>query len=153
MNDATLQFTRADYLRVLAEVGMTHEQVLAMTENTNDQMPMPTGFDFLHLAPSPIAGTGLFTTKAMTPGAVIGPARINGKRTPLGRYANHSPWPNTEFHPLANGDMESVALCLIPVGGEILNDYRQGAKLWGAEFDAQEVSKTLRERQSYESLG
>lgn len=152
MNDVTLQFIRADYLRVLAETSMTHEQVLAMTENTHDLTALPPGFEHLHLAQSPIGGQGVFTGRQLDKGDVIGPARIDNKRTQLGRYANHSPWPNTAFRLLSNGDLDSVALCAIPAGGEVLNNYRQGAYLWGAQFDPHEVAKTMRDWHQWREL-
>lgn len=141
-----IQFMRADFERVLAETGLSAAQVQSMTENSHDQMPMPLGYEHLRVAPSLLQGLGLFTDAAFVSGQALGPARIAGNRTPLGRYANHSPWPNTEFLLLKNGDLNSVALRDIPVGAEILNDYRQGARLWGATFNPEEVALTLQER-------
>ncbi|MBG9389330.1 SET domain-containing protein-lysine N-methyltransferase [Caenimonas aquaedulcis] len=141
-----LEIIRRDYLRVLAEVGWDAERVAAVVHNTADQCPMPPGYEHLRLAPSPIQGQGLFTDRAIESGEVIGPARIDGKRTWLGRYANHSPWPNTEFRLLENGDLEWVALEDIAPGAEILNNYRQGASIWGAKFNPEEVARTMTER-------
>ncbi len=117
-----------------------------LTEHRDDQAPLPAGFEHLALKPSTIEGMGLFTSKAMAPGAIVGPARIDGKRTPLGRFANHSPWPNAMFRLLPNGGLESVAVRPIPAGGEILNDYRQGAHLFGVRFNLDEMGRTFRQR-------
>lgn len=144
-----LEIIRADYPRMLAEVGFDPDKVTAMVRNTVDQCPMPAGFEYLRLAPSPIEGQGLFTDRTIQAGEIIGPARIAGKRTPLGRYANHSPWPNTEFRQLPSGDLESIALRPIPEGAAVLNNYRQGAWLNGVTFNDAEMKRTLhlRERQ------
>ena len=149
MSKTLLGIVRADYLRVLAEISADPDRVAAVVQNTADQCPMPVGFEHLQLASSPIEGRGLFTDQAIQAGEIIGPARIAGKRTPLGRYANHSPWPNTEFRLLDSGDLESIALRPIPKGGEVLNNYRQGAWLNGMVFNDVEMRKTLelRERQ------
>jgi len=147
-----LEIIRADYPRMLAEVGFDPDKVTAMVRNTADQCPMPAGFEHLRLAPSPIEGQGLFTDRTIQAGEIIGPARIAGKRTPLGRYANHSPWPNTEFRPLPSGDLESIALWPIPEGAEVLNNYRQGAWLCGATFNEAEMMRTqeIRNRQFHD---
>lgn len=146
MNHRLLEIIRADYLRVLVEVGWDAEMVAAVVHNTADQRPMPSGYEYLRLAPSAIEGLGLFTERAFEAGEVIGPARIAGKRTWLGRFANHSPWPNTEFRRLGD-DLESIALVPIPAGAEILNNYRQGALLAGATFSDAEMQRTILERE------
>lgn len=114
MNQTThpelLEILRIDYQRVLAEIGMKPEQVRAMVENESDQMPMPPGFEHLEMRPSPIQGRGMFTTKNFTKGQRIGPGNVGGMRTPLGRYMNHSPWPNTEFRVLPDGGIDAYAL-------------------------------------------
>jgi hypothetical protein len=144
---------RADYWRVLAETGTTVEMVRTRVLNPDTQIPMPPGFEFLEVRPSPIEGMGLFTTKAIAQGEVIGPAVIAGRRTPLGRYANHSPCPNTAFRVLPNGDSVSFALRDIPAHHEVLNNYRQGAHLCGSHFEPVEIAKTLELRAQTLSLG
>lgn len=135
-----------DYTRVFVETGLCPDWAERRTRETEDQCPMPEGYEHLRIDPSAIHGVGLFTDRPIAAGDAIGPARISGKRTPLGRYANHSPWANTEFRLLENGDLESVALCDMPAGAEILNNYRQGAKLWGAKFNQDEQQRTVIER-------
>lgn len=135
-----------DYARVFVETELCPKWAERRTREMEDQCPMPEGFEHLRITSSTIHGVGLFTDRPIAAGEVIGPARISGKRTPLGRYANHSPWANTEFRLLENGDLESVALCDMPAGAEILNNYRQGARLWGAEFRQDEQARTVIER-------
>jgi len=133
---------RSDYLKVLEETGKSHKWVRSVSENPEDQTDFPEGYAHLVIKPSGIEGMGLFTEKAIKSGEVIGPARIAGKRTPLGRYANHSPRKNTEFLLLTNGDLDSIATEDIPVGAEILNDYRQGAQLSGITLN--DSSRTIK---------
>lgn len=133
---------REDFARFLVEAGLSHEQVHEASHNEADQTGMPAGFDHLTLGTSRIEGSGLFTRIEIPAGAVIGPARIGEKRTPLGRFLNHSPWPNAAFRQRSNGDLEAVALCRIPAGAEIVNDYRQALALLGAQLIPAEVEKT-----------
>lgn len=135
-----------DYLRVLAEVGKSHQWVLCASQNTTDQCALPEGFSNLWVLPSPIEGLGVFTSTFIKIGEVVGPARLNSKRTWLGRYVNHSPTPNSAFKLLPNGDLETVALCDIQEGTEILNDYRVGAQLAGEVLNPNEVAITLAQR-------
>ena len=136
---------RADYLRVLAETGMTHDRVRAITENTANQVEMPVGFSNLSVGPSEIDGLGVFSDRAIAIGEVIGPARIDGMRTLLGRYVNHSPAPNAEYF-LDGENLAAVAIRPIAAHEEVLYDYRIGAALWGAKIDQAEVQKTLAAR-------
>lgn len=148
MSTTLLKIIQGDYLRMLAEVGLTPSEVDVMVNNPATQGPMPAGFEYLRLAASPIEGQGVFTDRHIEAGEVIGPARIGSKRTWLGRYANHSPWPNTEFRLLPSGDLDSIALRAIPAGTEVLNNYRQGAWINGLTFNEAEVLKTMEQRES-----
>lgn len=126
---------RADYARFLAEYGLSPEWVAAVSSNPDDQIPMPDGFDKIAPGDSAIHGLGMFATVPIDQGAVIAPARIAGKRTPAGRYTNHSPQPNAEFIRLSDdrdGDLNLVALRAIAEGAEVLIDYRQACSVNGA---------------------
>lgn len=56
--------------------------------------PVDGGF---YLADSPINGTGVFSSRRVLAGEIIGPSLHNGKKTQLGRYVNHSGYPNTTY--------------------------------------------------------
>lgn len=126
-----LEKIRDDYQQFLIEYRFAPGHVKILVENETDQIPMPPGFDKLERRPSLIEGEGLFAKVDMSPGELIAPARINKKRTPAGRYTNHSPTPNTYFSPLANGDLDLMALYKINAGDEVTLDYRQAGKVNG----------------------
>ena len=68
-------------------------------------------------------GKGLFALRDFDAGEVICPGRIDGKRTPAGRYINHSSHPNTGTGKVGD-DIEAVALRQIFANEEIVIDYR-----------------------------
>lgn len=126
------QEDRDDFARAVAELGFTPEQVRQIAENTDDLIPFPAGSYKIRLSGSPIEGKGLFATSDIAPGETIAPGRIDGRRTPAGRYTNHAKVPNARFQ-LVNdrGDMSLVAIAPIAGsrggqdGDEITVDYRQ----------------------------
>lgn len=119
------QIARDDYAQFLAEAGLTQELVTRLVENEADQVPMPRAFDALELHESPIAGLGMFATRDIAAGDTIAPARIDGMRTPAGRYINHSPQANAVFVQASGGDLLARAARAIRSGEEVTIDYRQ----------------------------
>jgi hypothetical protein len=128
----------SDFKNVIASFGMTEELVHAISVDESDLIDMPVGQgEKIMLRPSPIHGTGVFASSPIEPFEVIGPALLNGHRTPIGRYANHSSDPNSFFVKNDNGDIYMMALKRISGcrggfdGEEITLDYYQGLKLNG----------------------
>jgi hypothetical protein len=128
----------SDFKNVIASFGMTEELVHAISVDESDLIDMPIGQgEKIMLRPSPIHGTGVFASSPIEPFEVIGPALLNGHRTPIGRYANHSSDPNSFFVKNDNGDIYMMALKRISGcrggfdGEEITLDYYQGLKLNG----------------------
>ena len=125
----------ADYYLAIAEYGFDHETVRKQTENLEDQIPMPYGDYKFMIANSRIDGKGVFATGNIAEGEVIAPARIGGKRTPVGRYTNHSKNINAIMVLRDNGDIDLVAKKAITgcqggnLGEEITIDYRQAISL------------------------
>lgn len=127
---------RADFAHVVKAAGFDEVTVRAQSENQDDQIPMPDGFARVTVRPSPIEGQGIFLSYPAEANELIGPARINGLRTPLGRYTNHSRTPNAVF--VKHGDdiylyaLRRIAGC---TGGnqgeEVTVDYRQALALSG----------------------
>jgi hypothetical protein len=149
----SIAVARHDYGRFLAEFGFEEQRVLAAVSNPADQVPMPDGFKKLCLGASEISGLGMLAAADIAGGELIAPARLDGMRTPAGRYTNHSHDPNAEFQraPSAvqpSGDLIMVALRSIKAGEEVLIDYRQAGRVngWMVSIDPVEVETTRRER-------
>ena len=125
----------ADYYLAIAEYGFDHETVRKQTENMDDQIPMPFGNYKMMIANSRIDGKGVFATGNIAQGEVIAPARIDGKRTPVGRYSNHAKNANGIMVLRDNGNIDLVANKAINgcqggnLGEEITIDYRQALNL------------------------
>lgn len=129
---------REDFLRVVTAAGFTPETVRAQSEATHDLIPMPPAYEgAVTVRESAIEGRGVFASAPIDEGAVIGPARWYGMRTPIGRYTNHHPNPNAMFHVDHMGNVWAVALRPIrgcaggDSGEEITVDYRQVLALHG----------------------
>lgn len=139
--EAAYEADRADYLAMLHDTGFDHATAREQSENESDQRPFPFGAWRVKTGASAIEGTGLFATAPIFAGELIAPARIDGKRTPAGRYTNHSKSPNAEMVILPNGDIDLMALQ--PIAGchggqdgeEITIDYRQALALSGIKSE------------------
>lgn len=127
-----------DYKNIIKEVGLTEKDVRTQTEHEGDQVPMPHGDYKMMVSDSPIEGKGVFATANIKNGEIIGPALINNKRTPIGRYANHAAQPNAEMK-LFGKDVYIVATKDMVgckggfVGDEITTDYRKTLNLRGVK--------------------
>lgn len=125
---------RRDFNQCLKELNVSHEMVKIQSENEGDQIPMPSGAYKFQVGQSQIHGKGVFSTATISSDEIIGPARLDGKRTPLGRYTNHSADPNAEMI-LMNGDIYLKATKLIEgykggqLGSEITVNYRKSVHL------------------------
>lgn len=126
---------REDFLAAIKEIGIDAATVWQLSQNSTDLADLPSdGYKFV-VSNSPISGRGVFASANIRPGEVIGPARIvvSGKlkRTPLGRYVNHSKTPNASFADVGDGVLKAVATRPIfgsrggLLGDEITLDYRQ----------------------------
>ncbi len=131
---ARAQRDREDYSRFLVEYGLTQEYVSLLVENELDQIQMPHGIDTLVRGASLIAGYGMFARDALSDGDLIAPVRIDDKRTPAGRFINHSVNPNCRFVAMPNGDLMAYACKSIGMGDEVTVDYRQAMQVNGAGF-------------------
>jgi quercetin dioxygenase-like cupin family protein len=126
---------KEDYFKAIGEFNLFEYDVRETSENTADQIPMPFGSYKFTVGDSKIEGKGVLATGNIETGEVIGPARINNMRTPLGRYTNHAKEPNAKMVLKENGDIDLIALSFITgcqggqVGEEITVDYRQVLRL------------------------
>lgn len=129
---------REDFAAFVEESKWTVEEVRELSEALDDQIPMPSPWSStLQVLESPIEGKGLFTSSPINAGSVIAPARIDGKRTPAGRFVNHSRTPNAKMLDAGAGLIVVVALRDIAgchggdPGEEITVDYRQAITVGG----------------------
>lgn len=124
-----------EFNAMVQELGFSPELVRTQSENTLDQIPMPMGSWRFKVSDSKIEGKGIFATADMVEGDVVGPARRNGFRTPLGRFTNHSDEPNAAMIRVMDDEIVLVALGDIrgckggQNGDEITIDYRQALTL------------------------
>lgn len=118
---------RKDFALFLSQMGMSQPQMDAVVQIESDLIPMPDGFA-VELRDSPIHGQGLFALRDFALGEVICPGRLDGKRTPAGRFINHSTQPNAE--PVKAGDdIHARALRALVAGEEILINYRDSMRV------------------------
>ncbi|WP_180008211.1 SET domain-containing protein-lysine N-methyltransferase [Acinetobacter sp. YH12238] len=130
------QHNRNDYAQVLKEFGFDADTARQQAEDESDQIDMPNVFKaVIQVRDSNIEGKGLFLSWHIAAGQIIAPARIAGKRTPAGRYVNHSMNPNCKYVADENGDIYLVSLRDIDgckggsKGEELTVDYRQALTL------------------------
>ncbi len=134
-----------DYYKAIEEIGFDHDTVREQSLNEDDQMPFPVGSYSVQISQSPIDGKGMFATASFSKEELIVPARVGGKRTPAGRYVNHSKNPNCYFivNEL-NGDIflkakKSIKGCQGgKLGDELTVDYRQASGLQNGDKLCQE---------------
>jgi len=121
------QRARLDFGLFLHQIGMTQSQMDDVVTIESDLISMPDGHA-VELRDSPIHGKGLFAIAAFAPGETVCPGRIDQRRTPGGRFINHSPKPNIE--PIKVGDdIYAVAIGYIAPNDELLVDYRTSVKV------------------------
>lgn len=117
-----------DYLKTerslddaLNALGTTHEQMEKESLNLDDIVEFSDESFFV--AESTIHGKGVFANREFKKGEYITLARIDGKRTPAGRFANHSSKPNCAMLMIENTDVQMVALRDIDEREELTVDY------------------------------
>ena len=114
---------RTDYKQFLLEVGITESVARQISENLDDQL-IDYQLQDVEIRPSSLQGNGVFALRDFDVGEEIGVARIDEKRTPIGRYTNHSPDPNCEGF-LCDNCTIVKAIKPIKAGEEMLCDYRK----------------------------
>jgi hypothetical protein len=120
----------AAYLNMLEGLGVTEEAVRRLSVDDTDLIPFPFGCYKVKVGRSQIEGKGLIATADIEAGELIGPASIEGRRTPAGRYTNHSDTPNAKMVETQPGLIDLVASRFIAGsfggedGEEVTVDYR-----------------------------
>ena len=125
------EIDRQDYKQMLIDLNVTHEQVLQASEVEDNCIPFSLDINHLKVTNSNIQGKGLFAQSPIKEGDIIAPASFNNeKRTPAGRYTNHSINPNAKAI-IIDGNVYLEAIRDIngchggDSGEEITLDYRQ----------------------------
>lgn len=122
-----IESARADYQLFLEQLGVDQDTMDAIVTIESDLIDMPEGHD-VELKESPVHGLGMFATRYFFAGEVICPGRLDEKRTPAGRYINHSYDANVLPYKV-NDDIYVIALKDVPAGGELLVDYRASMRV------------------------
>lgn len=122
-HERRIENDRLDYQLAIAELGFTHEEVLAVSRGVDDLVNF--GCELVFTAPSQREGTGLFAAQEFKGGDKIAVASTGGMRTDAGRFTNHSAVPNAIMEAGENGTIYLVAKTFIPRLTEVLVDYRQ----------------------------
>lgn len=121
-----IEQARADYDLFLRQWGID-QQTMDQIVHHDDLISMSPAWE-VEVRCSPIHGQGLFALAHFESRELICPGRIDGHRTPAGRYINHSPIPNATGV-LIGQDIAAVALTAIQPGEEILINYRESMRL------------------------
>jgi hypothetical protein len=118
----------ADFFALLESRGFDPEVFERISANCEDQRDYPEPAQ-ARLGNSSIQGMGVFATTDFSEGEVVAPARVEGKRTPAGRYTNHAKSPNAVMVLRENGDIDLAATQPILEGEEVTVNYRQVLEL------------------------
>lgn len=125
-----LDLDTSGFQGLLREYGMTEDEYRAKAE-TAEFDPFPIGEYKVKIGTSELAGKGLICTSSLQTAEIICPAFIAGRRTPAGRFTNHSDQANAlvvreggNIYLVATRDIRGcTGGC---DGEEITIDYRQG---------------------------
>lgn len=125
---------RVDFDKMVEEIGVSKEEIERQSHDMSDAIDLPMANYKFQTGNSPIQGKGVFATTFIHAGEVIGPARLDGKRTILGRGINHSPNPNcvmvnsgTDLWITAIEDIKGQVGSQL--GDELTLDYRQARRI------------------------
>lgn len=111
---------REDYNSMLLGYGLDDNLV---KEDMEKHEVVKLESKYFQIEDSGISGKGLFTKKSIKAGTYIGDAISNGIKTTLGRYVNHSMYPNIYYN--FNEDKIGVyTLYDLEKGTELTSDYR-----------------------------
>jgi hypothetical protein len=118
----------ADFFAFLESRGFDPEVFERISANREDQRDFPEPAP-VRIGKSSIQGVGVFATTDFSEGEIVAPALFEGKRTPAGRYTNHSKSPNAAMGLRENGDIDLTATQPISAGEEVTVNYRQVLEL------------------------
>lgn len=114
-------YEELDYFNMVKELGLNESQIRIESENEADMIF--DSIDGVETKESAIEGTGCFASRRFKEGESVGDARLDEKRTLLGRYTNHSGTPNLDIKINADS-VEFLAKKDIKEGEELTIDYK-----------------------------
>jgi hypothetical protein len=115
------QNAKQSFLQFLTESKLLENDVRDQSENEPYEEIQS---DSYYIAESPIEGKGIFSSVPFRCGEIIGPMVINGIKTQLGRYTNHSGYPNAIY----NGE-NMMTIRAIETGQEITTCYQMSPRI------------------------
>jgi len=144
------QRDRDAYSGFLSTFNLDEKIVRAQSENETDLTALPEAFKARVMVRDSfidLKGKGVFLSAGVKAYELIGPARIDGLRTPIGRYVNHSDRPNCYFSERENGNIYLMAKRPITgcmggeLGEELTVDYRQALLIHVRNLIKEEVAQ------------
>ena len=122
-----IQKAKIDFDAFLHQTGLTQNEMDSIVHIESDLIEMPSNID-VELRDSMIHGKGLFALRDFKVGQIVCPGRLNGKRTPGGRFINHSCFSNITPKKFGD-DIYAVATQKIFAGEELLVNYRTSIRV------------------------
>jgi len=122
-----VQKAKIDFDAFLHQTGLTKSEMDSIVHIESDLIEMPPNVD-VELRDSIIHGKGLFALRDFKIGQIVCPGRLNGKRTPGGRFINHSCFSNVAPKKFGD-DIYAVATQKIIAGDELLVNYRTSVRV------------------------
>lgn len=113
--------SNSSFLEFLSVNNLTAESVREESETEPYQAIESNAF---YVSSSDIEGKGVFSSIGVSAGEIIGPMVLDGAKTQLGRYVNHSGYPNTIY----NGD-NLMAIRAIDTGQELTLCYDMSPRI------------------------
>ena len=93
-NEFSANLAKSSYLEFLTKFNLTDETIKNESESESYKEIENGTF---YVSGSSIHGKGVFASKRFTAGEIIGPMVKEGNKTQLGRFVNHSGYPNTNY--------------------------------------------------------
>jgi hypothetical protein len=93
-DEFTVNLAKKSYLEFLTEFNLKDEAIRYDSEN---EPYKEIDSDEFYISESKIDGTGVFASRRFVAGEIIGPMAQEGNKTQLGRFVNHSGYPNTNY--------------------------------------------------------
>ena len=116
-----------DYALFISQLGIPQDKIDDIVNTTSDLVAMPPEYA-VELRESKLHGKGLFALKEFNKGDIVCAGRLNGNRTPGGRYINHS-FDSNIMPEKVDDDNFAIAKRTIYTNEELLVDYRASMRV------------------------